>query len=101
MQEDVGKADRSGLPSVLDDLTAKEEELKQAVDEMKKQKETIQAAFQKAFGGAPRPANASGAQPQAAASKVVDLGVVGQGRRRINLAPVQQNASGARFFSLF
>ena len=107
------------MQAVLDDLQAKQEELKQAVEERQKQKETIQAAFQKAFGGASGTASnlsgqaglSAGPSGQAQSSKVVDLGVVGQGRRRINLAPVQTStglkpephlsSSVKKWFSIF
>lgn len=90
--------DDTTLKSVLDDLRAKEEELKQAVEEMKKQKETIQAAFQKAFGPSLGGNKEGGRGEEGGTSKVVDLGTVGQGRRRINLAPVQNTASIALLY---
>ena len=104
LQEEPNSEEKKGLQSVLEDLKAKQEELKQAVEEMQKQKEMIQATFQKAFGAVnggnsstdigqgSRAAFGSGSNTLQANSKVVDLGTVGQGRRRINLAPVSTNS---------
>lgn len=68
------------MQSVLSDLQAKVEELEEAIQEVEKTKNTLRAAFQSAIGTAPATASA-------APAKVVDLGVVGQGKKRINLAP--------------
>ena len=68
------------LQSVLSDLHAKVEELEEAIQEVEKTKNTLRAAFQSAIGTAPSTASAPPAN-------VMDLGVVGQGKKRINLAP--------------
>ena len=75
---------------MLQDLRAKEEELEDAVKEVAKTRNTLKAAFQSVMGG-----TLSAASPAAAAtapSQVMDLGVVGQGKKRINLAPIAQTA---------
>ena len=79
-QADGAPSGEEELQSVLSDLQAKVEELEDAIQEVEKTKNTLRAAFQSAMGTAPSTA-------AAAPAKVVDLGVVGQGKKRINLAP--------------
>ena len=76
---EAGSGDEE-LQGILSDLRAKVEELEEATQEVEKTKNTLRAAFQSAISAAPSTASA-------APAKVVDLGVVGQGKKRINLAP--------------
>ena len=85
----------------MDDLKEKQAELKEEGQELAKTRDMLRSAFQQAVGGGPGlsggGAGASGGGPGLSggggggdSGKVVDLGVVGQGRKRINLAPLAQ-----------
>lgn len=86
MQSSKGGAEDDELQGVLLDLRAKEEELEEVIKEVEKTKKTLRAAFQSVVGSAP--AGLTPAPFSTAPANVVDLGVVGQGKKRINLAPV-------------
>ena len=98
--------DANGLESVLDEMKEREEELKAEVAEaaatkaaMKGAMQQLQAAMaakagnvltaQRGSGGTARAAGAGGTS---ATTPVKDLGVVGRGTKRINLAPVGVDA---------
>ena len=71
----------------MDDLKEKQAELKEEGQELAKTRDMLRSAFQQAVGGGP---GLSGGGGGGDSGKVVDLGVVGQGRKRINLAPLAQ-----------
>lgn len=81
MKAKESEAAADDLDSVLSDLRAKEEELQDSIKELETTKNTIRSAFQSVI-------SAPAAQPSSGGSKVMDLGVVGQGKKRIQLVPM-------------
>jgi hypothetical protein len=72
-QGEASKKEAESLVTVLEELRDREVELKEAVADLEKTKSTLRNAFQQAVGGV-----VTQGGPQ-----VIDLGVVGQGKKRI------------------
>lgn len=77
------------LELVLEDLKDKEDEYKEAIQEREKTKESLRSVLQQAMG------TVQPLQSSSNAGQVVDLGVVGQGKKRINLAALSNDKAVA------
>lgn len=99
-QAKEGKQEMDDLEAVMEELMEKEQELVEAGKELQKAKDSLKSLFQGAMGGG------SLVRP-AASGQVIDLGVAGQGRKRIDATTTQvvqrggESALGEPFLKLW